>query len=480
MHLAQATPLRSFPEYPQLEPLFGGFNRTPIMVSNNPESLSRLGLLCASEPVRPSRAGLYARTLVGTPPSLTRFSFYMHHIVKGDLRDVRFMLLIMSARAGVEAEFNAYGAAVSLGSSWNIGETPSFRVEQACLTGRLWREGAREQFIKIAGWRVGSDAPIAVFNLHAGQGFSADARVHIASTNGVPLRARVVAAPGSADAAEAWAFAEQQYAYGNIQCPCCRGANVRGTRGGNGWGTPCGIYQSDKWSGITVTSVSVPRTIRGWKFLAAPGNTYDEPSAPRNVDASGNLAGPPFGRCRPSSNLPVGGDNQRPAAIAYYASSPNVDPNARHSQNGFPCEGRDSDAFSTSCYGGEFDLSWRVRNDTGGCVHVRLTFASYPGTNPPWKPWSATTRAWDGMMAFYLKDPIRSIGQDAETLEGWRLYNGQYTHVINKPGSLAFELGGFRLQVGETKDMRLRLMVPGLVVAPHGFVLHTQPCQRNA
>ncbi|MEM1034606.1 MAG: hypothetical protein AAGN82_29980, partial [Myxococcota bacterium] len=128
MHLAQATPLRSFPEYPQLEPLFGGFNRTPIMVSNNPESLSRLGLLCASEPVRPSRPGLYARTLVGTPPSLTRFSFYMHHIVKGDLRDVRFMLLIMSARAGVEAEFNAYGAAVSLGSSWNIGETPSFRV----------------------------------------------------------------------------------------------------------------------------------------------------------------------------------------------------------------------------------------------------------------------------------------------------------------------------------------------------------------
>lgn len=60
------------------------------------------------------------------------------------------------------------------------------------------------------------------------------------------------------DATEAWAFADEQYAYGNIQCPCCRGETVRnkkkmlpedGVFGGYGWGTPAGVYAHDWWTG---------------------------------------------------------------------------------------------------------------------------------------------------------------------------------------------------------------------------------------
>jgi hypothetical protein len=473
------------PEYDALDPLFGGFAGPPIVISNNPESLSRQGLLCATEPMTPSQGGTYSRTLVVKgSTALTKASFYMHHIVKGTLGATQFVLLAKPHGNHPSVKINAWGAAVTLGSTWAMGQTPSFRVQQAVATGRLWQRNERAVMVNLRGAEAKANAPLAIFSLPANQAFSADARVHIVSEDDVPFQLRCVAAPGGSDAAEAWAFSSRQYAYGNIQCPCCRGVISRngqemrpeqGVFGGYGWGTPCGVYENDRWVGGLTVDITAASSTRGWKFLAAPTNRYTEPSGQRTVRRENGrvvVTGAPFGTCAPGSSEPAGtGANQRPAAIAFYEKSPNVDPNSRHSENPYPCEGRDSDPFSTSCYGGEFELDWRVRNSAPSCISVRLLFASYvSGKHPTKSNVGADKRAWDGMMSVSLKDP---------TSTEWTLANGQHTYVLTRGGELVHQLISFRLEKGQSKDIKVRTFVPGLIVLPHGFILKTEPCARN-
>lgn len=484
--LSSAVPDDYAPEYGALEPLFGGFTGPPIVVSNNPESLSRHGLLCGTEPMTPKKGGMYARTLVTSgSTALTRASFYMHHIVKGNLDSTRFMLLAKPHGDHASVGLNAWGAAVTLGSQWNMGQTPSFRVQQAVITGSLWQRNERALLINHRGVQATKTTPFPIFSLPANQAFSADARVHLVSTSETPFQLRAVAAPGGMDATEAWAFADEQYAYGNIQCPCCRGETVRnkkkmlpedGVFGGYGWGTPAGVYAHDRWTGETRVTVQQASSVRGWKFLAAPTNRYTEPQGARTVRTENGrvrLLGSPFGTCAPGSSAAVGtGENQRPSAIAFYEKSPNVDPNSRHSENAYPCEMRDSDPFSTSCYGGEFELSFHVENKAASCVSVRLIFASYIGGRHPSKAGvGADKRGWDGMMSVSLKDPSASE---------WSLAGGQHTYVLTRGGQLVQQLVAFRLEPNAGKSIKVRTFVPGLIILPHGFILKTEPCARNS
>jgi len=484
--LSSAVPDDFAPEYAALAPLFGGFSGPPIVLSNNPESLSRHGLLCGTEPMTPKKGGMYSRTLVVSgSTALTAASFYMHHIVKGNLNATQFLLLVKPHGNEERVEFNAWGAAVTLGNQWSMGQTPSFRAQQAVVTGALWQRNAQSLMINHRGAAATRTSPYAIFSLPANQGFSADARVHIVSTNQKPFQLRAVAAPGGSDSDQAWAFADQQYAYGNIQCPCCRGEIVKdkkkmlpedGVFGGYGWGTPAGVYAHDRWTGETSVTLEQASSSQGWKFLAAPSNRYAEPGTPRNVRRENGrvrLLGTPFGTCAPGSSDAVGtGTNQRPAAIAFYEKSPNVDPNSRHSENAYPCEMRDSDPFSTSCYGGELELVWHLSNKAPSCVSVRLVFASYiGGRHPRNAAVGADKRGWDGMMSVSLKDP-----SSAE----WVLADRKHTYVLTRGGQLVQQLVAFRLEKDAAKDIKVRTFVPGLIILPHGFILKTEPCARNA
>lgn len=478
------------PEFDKLDPLFGGFAGPPIVISNNPESLSRHGLLVGTEPMTPTTGGTYSRTLVvNGSTALTRASFYMHHIVKGSLGATNFHLLIKPHGTEKRVEFNAWGAAVTIHNHWVMGETPSFRAQQACVTGRLWQQNDRAILVNHRGAAATDTEPFAIFNLPSGQAYSADARVHIVSANEKPFQLRVVATGGNATPATAWAFGGQQYAYGNIQCPCCRGVRTKkvgertveqhpedGVFGGYGWGTPAGVYAYDRWEGTKEVEIREASSVQGWKFLAAPANEYTEPATGRNTrreNGKVRVLGPEFGKCAPPAwaGAPGTGSNQRPAAVAFYEKSPNVDPNSRHSENPYPCEMRDSDPFSTSCYGGEFLLEWRVKNSATSCVAVRLLFASYIGGRHPSRANVGTDkRGWDGMMSVWLKEP---------TATEWTLTNGQHTYVLTRGGDLVHELVAFRLEPGKTKDIKVRTIVPGLIVLPHGFIIKTEPCTRN-
>ncbi|MEZ4294791.1 MAG: hypothetical protein R3B70_07420 [Polyangiaceae bacterium] len=476
------------PQYDSLEPLFGGFTGPPIVVSNNPESLSRTGLLCGTEPVTPTEQGVYSRILVTNgSTALTEASFYMHHIVKGTLQATNFHLLVKPHGDHARVDFKVSGAAVTIGSQWAMGQTPSFRVQEACTTGSIWRASNTALLFRDTPGSATATEPAAIFNLAANQGYSADARVHITSTNGASFQLRCVATGGNATPEAAWGLGDRRYAYGNIQCPCCRGTIVKngkamlpedGVFGGYGWGTPAGVYTNAKWFGEKDVTFTSQTSSVGWKFLAAPANRYTEPAEPRQTtrDQAGkvHLSGPPFGTCAPGASTPVGtGNNQRPAAIAFYERSPNVSVDSRHSENPYPCEGRDSDPYSTSCYGGEFELIWHIRNSSPGCVAVKLLFASYiGGRHPSQATATADKRGWDGMMSVYLKDTNATQ---------WTLADSKHTYVLTRGGGdLVHQLIAFRLEKDATKDLRIRTFVPGLIVLPHGFILRTDPCVRNS
>lgn len=492
--LAQEMPARD-----TLVSLFGGFTGHPIMVSNNPEAVTRHGLLCANRAVTPSNLGNYARALSQDFVPLTEFSFYMHHIV--NTGPSRVWLLVRAARPeDGPVTVSAWGAALAI-DNWDPGRTPSFRVARTCLDhGRQERyegvaAGSSEGKVDIRGWKLTAENPtIAIFRLDASQG-SADARVHVVADKALEVRA--ILAPADMAHDQAWSLSNETYAYGNIQCPCCRtdpgahGANQGRAhpwdRFGNepqGWGTPCGIYQHDLWRGEQDVAIDQARFNRGYKFLFAPGNIYEPPEAPRStqvVDGRTVLAGEPFGTCRPSSALAPGGDNMRPAAIAHYARAIQANwstINSIHSGNHYPAERRDSDPFSTCFYGGEVDLVWNLTNTSGQCVTAKLTFASYAGQVRPIRPHVGSTRAWDGTVEVALRD-----GDGP-----WRLANGEPVHVqllseraakdAGKPVQAPVQgLIATHLEPEERKSFRARLFVPGLVVLPHGFVVHTAPCR---
>jgi hypothetical protein len=455
--IAEAAPPATLPEYAKLEPLFGGLEGSPIVISNNPESVNREGLLFATEDLKIADAGKFQRKLSGhdfqegcPPGSMREFAFYMHHLnYMGD--DARFYLFVEPAGAE-DVKFNAWGPIVSQMDTGSLdpGKSPSYRVSQGLLRDRLsvdgGRGGSRIVFHENATVKKGEFFPVFMLRSET-RNKSVDARLKIKVLEGGSLKVRVVAAAGGKEAAAAYALSKQQFAFGNIQCPCCRADGA--------WGTPTGVYEFERWAGTFEAIIRQAVTVRGWRFAAATGNALTK-------DASGKPV------CRCPNQSPAGtGDNQRARGIGHYSWN-NVstfqreDPKTKQKVT-ISSGNRDSDAYSTAHYGGEYLLTWNVKNNSGACVNVKLSFASYPGTNHPSKVKSTATRFWDG--DFSIK-----VGGAPEAVE----------RVFTKAGQMTKVLTTFSLQPGKTEKITLRSFVPGLISIPGAVILTTEPCKHQS
>jgi hypothetical protein len=446
------------PAYTSLQPLPGTMEGSPIMVSNNPESVSREGLLLGTDAMVPTVAGTVNRsltqgTLDGACPagSMREFAFYMHHLIAApsgsDQQVDRIFLLIEPA--GSSATFNAYGSAISqrdiLGdpaTTLDPGKSPSYSVSLAALTGTLpsWVNARSDnfgsRFINVSGRAISQ--PFPLFVLRGTRGASLDARIKIRATSGC-LRARVVAASANNFSETlANALSKRQYAWGNVAstfnpdgsqnvfggAPCTDLQSI-------GWGRPAGIYRSERWAGSTSVSITSATSSRGWQFLSAPPNQQSGTSCLMNPQTP-----------TPSSA------SQRTAALRYYSAN-----------NSGQSEGRDSDPWSTANYGAEYLLNFAATNRSGVCVTARLQIAAYPGQQAC-SAAAAKTRHYDGAFK------VRTNGVQQPIARAF---------VRCPVGPSASTIASKVLRPNETVDWNVQGLIPGLISAPAGIVLDTAP-----
>lgn len=442
--IAATAPPSQVPEWAQLAPMFGGMSGSPIIVSNNPESVGRPGLLFGTEDLHIKDGGTFQRKLSSTnfqegcpPGTLREFTFYMHHM---NIMHARGGFYLFVTPVGAAAKVNAWGAAVSQRDTGSLDpqHSPSFRVSEALIKGTVAVGGGSggSGMINLSNHVVPQDKPFAIFHLQADADTgnkSCDARIKIRSDT--PLKVKVVASTVN-DEAAAYALATQQYAHGNVTCPCCRSDS--------GWGVPTGVYSHDTWEGAISLALDRVGMVQGWRFDTAPGN---------------HLVGH---ECVPTSSAAPGtGNNQRAAALGYYNwnNTPRFIGNGRNVVS----NNRDSDPFSTASYGGEYKLEWVLKNTSSACLNFKLTFVSYPGTNHPSKAKPTATRFWDGVFSVQ-KD------QEAKTP----------VNVFTKVGAMSKQLISANIQPGDTMKISIRTFVPGLISIPAAIILTSETCQRTA
>jgi len=450
---AQLASAQTLPPYNNLMALPGGMEGAPIVVSNNPESVTREGLLLASDPMSTSVPGRVNRVLsqgvldgACASGSMREFAFYMHHILKtptGTDRQVDRIFVFVEPASSGGATFNAYGAAISqrdvlgpVANSLDPGRSPSYSVSLAALSGQLpdWVNNRADnfgsRFINLQGRFISRPFPLVV--LRGGVGSSLDARIKIRATSGC-LRVRVVAASAAyPDETSASQLGRSQYAWGNVHttaatvggAPCSDAAGI-------GWGRPAGIYRFERWSGSTSVSITNATSSRGWQFLAAPPNSL----------ASGSCV------MNPQTPTPSSA-SQRAPALRYYQSN-----------NTGVHGGRDSDPNSTASYGGEYLFNLSTTNRTGSCVTARLQITAYPGR----LQCSATgnaSRHYDGAFR------VRENGTALPLVRAF---------VKCPTGPTASTIASRVLRPNETVDWNVQGFIPGLIAAPGGLLLNTVP-----
>lgn len=451
--VSSRAPADEAPPWAKLEPLFGGLTGDLLVISNNPEGPSTEGLLMATEdnPLPKENAARFHRKLsnttleAGCPPgSLKAFSFYMHHL--NQLGATGRIHVFVEPAGDKRVEYKVWGAGASQLDTGSLdpGKSPSYRVAEALLKGQLAVSGeGGSTFVNGAG-HADPGHPTPVLGLLAAPGGSVDARLKVRSTNGVPLKCRVVVSKERA-AAEAYALSKRQFAQGNIQCPCCRAPYA--------WGTPSGVYPHERWEGAICLDIQQPRTVRGFRFDSAPVNRLVE-QKPAQAGGKSTYV------CVPGNSEPLGsGNNQRGAAVGYYNWN---------NWNEFRVNGqliksnhRDSDPFSTASYGGEYVLTFTMKNSSGACVDARLMFASYPGEKHPRDVKGGPTRFWDGGF---------SVQEDGAT--------AQYVRVFTKAGVQMFvPLISKKMQPGTQVSWKIRTFVPGLISIPGALIVSTAACE---
>jgi hypothetical protein len=393
--------------YSQLSPLPGGMQGAPILVSNNPESVNRAGLLLGMDPMNSVDAGKVTRRLTGAAlldsgcPSggMREFSVYMHHIFGDptgtDARVDRIFLVLEPV--GGSATYSAFGAAISqrdilesAALTLDPGRSPSYSVSRVLVTGAMpsWVGSANgSKIINVpASAPVTINGPTEIFQLRSGtvpSGASLDARISFKASSGC-LRARLVAAPSTITTATAANdLGKSLYAWGNVPTtynsngtsnvfggtPCTdrQSLNSDGTHNWSGWGRPSGIYASNKWAGTVPVSFTATGQTFGYRYLAAPSNLLKATSTTPVTMPSGVCDPSPGSASSPS------GDAQRPLALRYYSS------NSSLYETGRPAD-RDSDKFSTANYGAEYNVTYSVTNNSSSCMKAQLVFTAYPGT----------------------------------------------------------------------------------------------------
>lgn len=445
------------PAYTSLRALPGTMEGKPLVISNNPESVSREGLLLGSDPMNPTVAGTVRRDLTtgvldsACPSgSLREFAFYMHHLLarpSGSDRQVERVYVLLEP-AGASATFNAWGAAISqadyIGNQGSLdpGQSPSYSVSLASLTGSLpsWFSAASNnngsRFVNLQNQTI--NGVFALVNLRGNPGNSLDARIKVRATSGC-LRVRVVAASAAnGSVALANTLSRTQYAWGNIPttattvggAPCTDANSI-------GWGRPAGFYQFERWAG-TAANVDITQatSTTGWKYLAAPPNQQIGSSCVMNPTTA-----------TPSS------DSQRSNAIRYY-----------HTNTSGASEGRDSDPWSTANYGAEYALGFSATNRTGQCITARLQITNYPGGGLCSTAGGTTTRHYDG--AFVVTQ--NGVQQPLQRA----FVKCSVTSTPRKPtATIASKV----LRPLERVDWSIRTFVPGLISAPAGILLDSEP-----
>lgn len=429
LRLAAATALLSAATaqaqtYSQLNPLPGSMQGAPILVSNNPESVNRAGLLLGMDAMNSVDPGKVTRRLTGATTldsgcasgGMREFSFYMHHILGDptgtDARVDRIFLILEPV--GSSATYTAYGAAISqrdilVDPAYTLdpGRSPSYSVARVLVTGAMPSWVGNVHGSKIVNVPTSAPqtitGPTEIFQLRGGstpKGASLDARITFRASSGC-LRARVVAAPATITTATAANdLGKSLYAWGNVPTtynadgstnifggtPCTnrQSQNADGTYNWTGWGRPAGIYQFNKWNGTVPVSFTATGQTFGYRYLAAPANLLRA--------ASTSPVTMPSGVCDPPAGSPTSpsGDAQRPLALRYYSSNTSLYAAGR------PAD-RDSDKFSTANYGAEYNVTYNVTNNSASCMRVQLVFTAYPGgQNCATYTGGAVTRHYDG------------------------------------------------------------------------------------
>lgn len=442
------------PAYNTLRAMPGTMDGKPLVISNNPEAVSREGLLLGSEPMTPAVAGTVRRDLTsGTldsacpAGSLREFAFYMHHLLarpSGSDAQVERVYVLVEPASG-SATFNAYGAAISqadyIGTAGSLdpGQSPSYSVSLASLSGTLpnWFSNSANnngsRFVNIAGQTI--SGVFALASLRGNPGNSLDARIKVRATSGC-LKVRVVAtSAANGSVALANTLSKRAYAWGNVAttatvvggAPCTDSNSI-------GWGRPAGFYQFERWSGSTTIDITQSTSTTGWKYLAAPPNMQSGSSCVMN----------------PSTATPSS-DSQRSNAIRYY-----------HTNTSGTTEGRDSDPWSTANYGAEYSLGFSAVNRTGRCVIARLQVTNYPGGRTCSTSTSNMTRHYDGAFTITQNGVAQPL---------------QRAFVKCNPADLkpVATIASKVMRANEQVNWNIRTFVPGLISAPAAVLLDSQP-----
>jgi hypothetical protein len=434
------------PPYSSLATLPGNMEGALLISSNNPESVSRQGLVLSTDQMTPAPNDPQHRYLNNTnygqgcpAGTLKEFAFYMHHLNQLGA-GARYYVLIEPGVANTSVTFNAYGAAISqkdTAGSLDPGMSPSYKVGKSLILGRL-AEGvttlAGSGFVNLQSKVINTPYPLV--NLQANQSSSLDARIKVRALSCV--RVKVVATNAANGAlANAVTLSNSYYAWGNV-------ATTAATEGGapctnstsNGWGRSAGVYEFERWAGIMNVSINSPDSTQGWKYLAAPTN--------REVDGACIMS--------PQTTTPSG-DSQRSLAKGYYFRNLASD-----------TEGRDSDPWSSGNYGVEYKLGFNVENKSGRCVTAKLQLRSFPGTracntNPPEYQ---RTRNYDG--AFRVTQ--NGIAQAAPVRAAVRCPAG---NGLPDVASIATKI----LRAGEVVRWDIQTFVPGLISLPAAFLIES-------
>jgi hypothetical protein len=497
--------------YSSLSPLPGGMQGAPILVSNNPESVSRAGLLLGMDAMNSFDPGKVTRRLTGAStldsvncPSggLREFSFYMHHLFGDpsgtDARVDRVFLILEPV--GASATFTAYGAAISqrdiMVESPNYtldpGRSPSYSVARVLTTGSMPSWVGSTHGSKIINFPTSAPrtitGPTEIFQLRGGttpKGASTDARITFKASSGC-LRARLVAAPSTITTATAANdLGKSLYAWGNVAStynangttnifggtPCTnrQSQNSDGTYNWSGWGRPAGIYQYNKWAGTVPVAFTATGQTFGYRYLAAPANLLRANST-NPVTMPPGLCDPPVGS--PSS---PSGDAQRPLALRYYSS--NTSPFA----SGVPAD-RDSDKFSTANYGAEYNVTYNVTNNSTLCMKVELVFTAYPGgqvcaayTGDP------KTRHYDGDFKITTTFPTGSLtGITSEVNRAYIKCNASVNTTPYIPAGAITEKVLAQKVLGTASSNRTvtwaaQNFIPGLISIPAAMIVRSTP-----
>jgi hypothetical protein len=449
--VAQVESALTIPTYASLGAMAGTMDGAPIVVSNNPESVSREGLLLAMDQMTPADVNTVRRVLnnaiqdsVLCPSGgLREFAFYMHHLNQLGA-NARYYVFLEPATAGQTVTFNAFGSAITQVDTGPLdpGVSPSYYVSLAAVTGTLPAgvgTAGGSRFINLTNQSM--TGPFALVNLGANAGSSVDARIKIRSTNNTCMKVRVVAASAAnATVTLANTLGRRAYAWGNVPttastvggAPCTDAASI-------GWGRPAGTYRFERWTGNFATqTLTVANSVRGWRLLAAPTNR-------EVVDSTGTV------QCVPSTNdVSPSSNAQRAPGISYYFTNTSGQ-----------TEGRDSDPNSTANYGAEYRLRYPVTNSTGQCVNARLVLTSYPATRLCSEATTALTRHYDG---------AARVTQNGTLLAPTRLF----TRCPAGPTSTT--IVSKQLVAGETVTWDVQFFVPGLISIPAGILLASCPC----